>query len=76
MQGVTLIFVTKVPLGEEGLGWRDRPDQGLAFFMTEVLRKGSCAGVLVSLRKRLHGSGRGTPSGGVPRPWGWEELGG
>lgn len=35
-------------------GWRDRPDQGLAFFMTEILREGSWAEV-VSLRKRLRG---------------------
>lgn len=49
----------------------DRPDQGLTFFMTEVLREGSCAGVVASLRKRLQGSGCGTP-----RSWEWEELGG
>lgn len=36
-------------------GWRDRPDQGLTFFMTEILREGSWAEVVVSLRKRLWG---------------------
>ena len=36
-------------------GWRDRPDQGLALFMTVILREGSWAEVVVSLRKRLQG---------------------
>lgn len=39
---MTPIFITRAPVGEEGRGRRGRPDQGLALFMTEVLRKGSC----------------------------------
>lgn len=53
---MTPIFITKAPLGEEGRGRRGRPDQGLALFMTEVLRKGSWLWWL-SLRNVSRGGG-------------------
>lgn len=52
---MTPIFITEAPLGEEGWGRRGRLDQGLALFMTEVLRKGSWLRWWLSLRKVSRG---------------------
>lgn len=66
-RGVSSIFITRFPRVRKARGRKDRPDQGLAFFMTEVLREGRWGGGYEPEKMATGAWGWGRPGPGSGR---------